>query len=244
MIPLPKWIDIETISSCNRVCPTCLRNSHPNKKEIASWFKTIHLGIDVIEEVLRQAKEIGFDGDIRLSHFNEPTMDERLPDIAQLVKDYGYKAYINTNGDRITQELAKRLDEVFEEIIITLYMAEPVKSKRAEWLSTLFTKAKIVIITQSDHIPSHYSPAFDVKGLADQYRENPCHEPEMRIIINHRRQYLLCCEDVVGNYGFPLFPDVGIADFWYGEQHQEIMRKLQKSGGRHWHSYCESCPKS
>ena len=172
-------------------------------------------------------------------------MDERLPAIAQLVKDYGYKAYINTNGDYITGELAKKLDDVFEEIIITLYMGEPIKSQRAKWLVTLFSKSKIQIITQSDHIPSHYSPAFDVKGLADQYRENPCHEPEMRIIINHRRQYLLCCEDVIGNFGLPKFPDVGLSDFWYGEYHQEIMKKLQKdAGGRHWHSYCESCPKS
>ena len=34
-IKLFSYIDFETNSDCNRVCPTCIRNSHPNKKKIA-----------------------------------------------------------------------------------------------------------------------------------------------------------------------------------------------------------------
>jgi len=163
--------------------------------------------------------------------------------LARLVQSYGYKAYINTDGDYIIPELAERLDGAFEEIIVSLYMKEPIKSQRAEWIPTLFNKTKIEIITKSDHIPSHFSPKFDVKGLADKYRDNPCVEPAMRCIINHRRQFTLCCEDVIGNFDLGTLPETSIEDYWFGKR-ATIQETLEKSGGRRWHSYCASCPKS
>lgn len=237
------WLDIETISTCNRTCPTCIRNSHPDREAIKSWFELHYLDKDIIEEALIQVREMGFEGGIRLSHYNEPTMDERLPDLARLVQSYGYKAYINTDGDFITPELAEKLDGAFEEIIVTLYMKEPKKSERAMWIPTLFKETKIQIITMSDHIPSHFSPKFDVAGMARAYVENPCIEPAMRCIINHRGQFTLCCEDVVGNFDLGKFPETSIKDYWFGK-HAEIEMKLRQPGGRHWHSYCEACPKS
>lgn len=238
------WLDLETFSSCNRTCPTCLRNSHPNKEEIGSWFKPHYLEMDVIEEALRQIRDMGFTGGVRLSHFNEPMMDERLPDIAWMVQDYGYKAYMNSDGDFITPELAEKLDGAFEEIIVSLYMKEPIKSERAAWIPTLFNKTKMVMVTMSDHIPSHYSPKFDVKALAAQYVDNICREPAMRVIINHRRQLLLCCEDVIGQFELGYFPDTSIEDYWFGEKHRAIHDMLLETGGRRKHPYCATCPKS
>lgn len=238
-----QWLDFETMSNCNRACPTCIRNSHPDREAMRSWFGFNYLGADVIEEALRQVREMGFTGGVRLSHFNEPLMDERLSDLAKLVQSYGYKAYINTDGDFITPELAEKLDGAFEEIIVSLYMKEPKKSERAEWIPTLFKKTNMVMITQSDHIPSHFSPKFDVKGLAKEYVENPCIEPAMRLIVNHRGQFTLCCEDVIGNFDLGTFPETSIKEYWFGK-HAEIELKLRERGGRHWHSYCEACPKS
>lgn len=238
-----QWLDLETISTCNRTCPTCIRNSHPDREAIKSWFELHYLEKGLIEEALWQVREMGFEGKIRLSHFNEPLMDERLPDLARLVQSYGYKAYINTDGDFITPELAEKLDGVFEEIIVSLYMKEPIRTQRALWIPTLFKKTKMQMITQSDHIPSHFSPKFDVKGLAEKYVEHPCREPAMRCIINHRGRFTLCCEDVVGNFDLGTFPETSIKDYWFSRR-AEIQEKLAETGGRHWHPYCEACPKS
>lgn len=243
MIGLFQWLDLETVSSCNRACPTCLRNSHPNREAMQSWFEKKYLSVELIEEALIQVKEMGFTGGVRLSHFNEPTMDERLPDLAWLVRYYGYKPYINTDGDFITEELAGKLDGAFEQIIVTLYMKDPVKSKRAAWLRTLFHRTELVINTDSRHIPSHFSPGFDVQALANQYRGNPCHEPAMRVIINHKGQFTLCCEDVIGNFDLGTFPETSIKDYWFGRR-AEIQETLAVAGGRNWHPYCASCPKS
>lgn len=238
-----QWLDIETISTCNRTCPTCIRNSHPDREAIKSWFELHYLEESVIEEALRQVREMGFEGRVRLSHFNEPLMDERLPDLARLVKSYGYEAHINTDGDFITPELAERLDGAFEEIIVSLYMKEPIKSQRAAWIPTLFKKTRVQMITQSDHIPSHFSPKFDVKALAEEYIEHPCVEPAMRCIINHKGQFTLCCEDVIGNFDLGTFPETSIENYWLGKR-AKIQEGLAEVGGRHWHPYCEACPKS
>ena len=245
-IPLPPNIDFETVSSCNRVCPTCLRNSFPDRKEVESWFQKNYLPVESVVEVLEQAVDVGYTGNVCLSHFNEPLMDERLPDIVYEVHKFQNfnSIFFNSNGDFLTEELAKRLEDAgLDKIIITLYMGEPVRSKRREWIKTLFKQTEC-IVQDADHIPSHYSPAFDVKGLAAKYIDNDCREPQMRAILNHRSQWLLCCEDLVGMFQLGSFPDVSFPDFWWGDRHVDIYTKLQERGGRRNFSLCSICPKT
>lgn len=236
-------IDFETISTCNRICPTCIRNSHPNRDAVASWFSPNYLPSEVIERALWECIELGFTGSVCLSHYNEPLMDERLPDLARMVKSYGFYVFLNTNGDYITEELAKDLDGSLDKIIVSLYMDEPIKSKRKKWIESLFTKTYPEVLTFTEHIATHFSPAFDVKKLAEENRYHPCSEAEIRVIINHRRQYLLCCDDVVGNFDLGTFPETSIQDFWFGEKHTQIAMDLRGAGGRLNHPYCYTCPR-
>ena len=245
-IPLFKYVDLETCSSCNRVCPTCLRNSHPNREALQSWFEPEFLPVRTIKDALNQCMELGFLGSICLSHYNEPLMDERISEIGRMAKSYGQfsKVYMHSNGDLLNEDIANDLDGAFDQIIFTLYMNEPVKSKRANWIKSLFHKTKVEIITYSEHIATHFSPKFDVKSMAEKYREHPCsNEPQIHLIINHRRQYLLCCEDVIGNFDLGYFPDISIEDYWFGKKHVGIIADLGAEGGRLKHEYCATCPR-
>jgi len=243
MTSMVNYLDFETISSCNRFCPTCIRNSHPDREAVKSWFEVNYLPIAVIKEALDQAVEMDFHGGVCLSHYNEPLMDQRIPDIAAMVKAYGRFSpiFLNTNGDYLTEELAAALDGKLDHIIVTLYMKEPIKSERAAWLPTIFHQTEVRVITMSEHIATHFSPAFDVMELAKKHGGHPCSEPAMRIIINHRQQYLLCCDDVVGNFGLGNFPDIPLAEHW--KKRQQIIEILAQQGGRQWHPYCISCPR-
>ena len=240
-----QYLDLETISTCNRVCPTCIRNSHPDRNKIRSWFFPYLLPTEIIEEALDQCVEMGFTGGVCLSHYNEPLMDKRIADIASLVKSYGIfkPIFMNTNGDFLTEELAQSLDGILDRIIVSLYMPEPKKSKRAEWIRSLFRKTDAQPLIQSDHIATHFSPSFDVKSLAEQHINNVCNEPQMRVVINHRQQFLLCCDDVVGNFDLGTFPEMGIEEYWFGEKHQKIVTDLMENGGRRKHPYCSTCPR-
>ena len=238
------YLDLETVSSCNRFCPTCLRNSHPDREALSPWFDKHLLPEELVYQAIEQALAMGFRGGVCLSHYNEPLMDERLPEIAHRVRAYQELAtvHLNTNGDFITAELAAALDGALDHMIISLYMDEPIKSQRAEWITGLFHKTPLSIIQQPDHIPTHFSPKFDVAALARMASGMSCPEADIRVIINHRRQYLLCCDDVIGNFDLGTFPEIGIEAFWWGKR-RDIAASLSQAGGRSWHPYCLSCPR-
>jgi hypothetical protein len=215
-----KFIDFETISSCNRICPTCIRNSHPERDKVQSWFESNYLPIDTIKLALDQCVELGFTGYNRFDPI-----------------------FLNSNGDFLTEELAQSLDGVLDRMLIALYMDEPKKSERARWIESIFHTTDAIPLTQADHIPTHFSPKFNVQELAKRYSGRRCGEADIRVIINHRSQYLLCCDDVVGNFDLGYFPEISIKDMWFGERRTTIANNLKEDGGRHKHPYCATCPR-
>jgi len=245
MSELFRFLDLETSSRCNRYCSTCLRNSHPDREALKTWFMPYLLPMDIIKEAFDQCVELGFTGGVCLSHYNEPLMDDRIPEIGELAKSYNQfsSVFLNSNGDFLTEELAKDLDGKLDKIIVSLYMKEPLKSERAEWIKSLFKKTHPEIITMSDHIATHFSPKFDIDALIAKNINHSCVEPRIRVIINHRRQYLLCCDDVIGNFDLGTFPEISIKDYWFGEKRTKIESDLRYSGGRKNYSYCSTCPR-
>ncbi len=239
--PLPAYLDFETIGNCNRTCPTCIRNSHPDREAVGSFFGPNYLDEDLIYEAIDQALAMGYRGPVCLSYYNEPTMDERLPEIGRRVRAYSElgAVHFNTNGDYLTQELAAELDGTVDYINVSLYMKEPILSERTEWIPSLFEKTLIRVSPGKLHRPTHFTPSFDLESLIEFAQELSCHPN--RMIINHRRQYMMCCEDVVGNFGLGTFPEIGIKDYWDGRR-KKIAQDLSVAGGRAKHSYCMSCP--
>jgi len=244
-IPLFHRLEIETCSTCNRYCPTCLRNSHPDRERAAPWFKMALLPEAVIKRILEEALGLGFHGSVCLQHYNEPLMDERIGELGRMTRDMrGFsEVIINTNADYITPERAAALDGIFDRIIVALYMDEPKKSEREQWVRGLFTRTRLEF-TGGVHIATHYSPDFPVAELAARHRENPCDLPLERMIINHRGEMLLCCDDLVGNFNLGNVSQSSLRELWYSPQHQRIVKDLLQAGGRRKHSYCETCPRA
>ena len=236
-------LDIETSSLCNRVCPTCIRNSHPNREALKSWFQPNFLSENTIYDAVTQAVELGFSGELCLSHYNEPLMDFRLPRIIKTIKTLGEfrEIYLHTNGDFLNKSWADRLDGELTKIIITLYMKDNIK--RGKELKALFSKTDAQVVTQSKHVATHFSPSYPISELANAHRSHDCRLPESSLIINHRGQYLLCCDDVIGNFDLGTFPEVSLEDYWFGEKHQKIVEILGNVGGRESFPYCSSCPR-
>jgi molybdenum cofactor biosynthesis enzyme MoaA len=154
MSKLFQFLDLETVSICNRRCPTCIRNSHPDKSKTESFFKKNLLPWNVIKEALDQCADLGFTGGVCLSHYNEPLLDDRLVQIAMLVKSYDMFSpiFLHTNGDKLHDVLAKGLDGFLDRIHISFYDEEG-KEERAKWTKSLFRVTEVVNLTMSDHIP-------------------------------------------------------------------------------------------
>ncbi len=239
-----KYIDFETSSLCNQRCPTCIRNSHPDRQAVKSWFEMNLLPIGVIDNALNQCAELGFTGGVCLSHYNEPLLDNRIAMIAHLAKSYGRFSpiFLHTNGNFLTKELATTLDGALDKIYISFYDKHDLK-KKAGWTESLFDITKVQNLTMSEHVPTHFSPKFDIEKLIKERSNRLCREPTIRVIINHRRQYLLCCDDVIGNFGLGTFPEISIKDYWFGAQRTRIEADLLSKEGRYKYDYCRSCPR-
>jgi len=241
-------LEIETQSTCNRTCPTCIRNSIPDRESVSSWFEKNQLPIETIEKIFVESTKIGFRGEVCLSHYNEPLMDERIIEIAKMARKFQFsRVFMCSNGDFLTENLANELDNLMDDIGFTLYMNEPTRSKRDMWIRTLFKRSKIKIAHytdgEHDRMITHNSPLVDASSLAKKFSNNPCHHPQKRMIINHRGQMLLCCDDLVGNFDLGSIHESSIEELWYSEKHQDHVISLMNYGGRKINQHCLTCPR-
>jgi hypothetical protein len=238
MMPVgyPSVLVLETSSICNRVCPTCIRNSNPDKEAMRSWFDPNFMSMDVINEVIRQYKEQGFTSRVCLCFYNEPLMDPRIVDIAMLFKEGGVEhVYLVTNGDFLTKCLAKQLDGLLSRITVSLYYDRKIRNKKKNGIRSMFKKTKVWI--KGQHINNHYN------GVPLKNAECKSQRISTRLIINHRQQYLMCCDDLTGMFDLGTFPEISLKDFWFGEKRTKIRNDLLVPGGRNKYEYCSICPR-
>ncbi len=230
------WLDIETSSLCNRRCSTCIRNSNPAREEVADWFDQNLMPMETIQAILDQAAAMGFHGRLILSHFNEPLMDPRIVEIAKLAKSYGlFNVAAVTNGDFLSEQLAAQLDLYLDRLIVSLYLSNGRKREsRKRWILSLFKQTAVQV--KGYHEVVHWHP-----GATDKSSE-PCLHMA-RLIINHRGQYLLCCDDMIGHFDLGTFPETSLLDYWYGDTRGKIVAELSAEGGRKNYPYCMACPR-
>ena len=243
-IALPLCLELETQSTCNRTCTTCLRNSHPDRAAVQDWFELKQMPMEMIVQAFEEATAMGFRGMLSLSHFNEPLQDPRLVEIVKLSKAYPFSmTVIHTNADFLTEEMARELDGPLTGMTVALYYDEPQKSPRAAWIQSLFKKT-IVNLTGGVHMVSHFSPRPDLPQLIMGSQHNPCFEPTRRLILNHRGEMLLCCDDMIGHFDLGVFgPGTSLEQLWFSEKHQEMVLNLRQANSRQQYPHCASCPR-
>lgn len=244
VIPLPDVLEIETNSTCNRTCNACLRNSHPDREKVSSWFTENLLPMETIKLIFEQAKMMGYKKDLGLSHFNEPLQDPRFVDIIKLAKSYPFKnVFFHSNGDLMTEELAKQIDGLVDWITFAVYVEGPAKEKRQAQLKSYFKRTE-VRFTNGKLGLTHHGPSANLQKIIDEVKHLPCPEPSDRFIINHKGEMEFCCDDLGGNFGLgSVSENVTLHDLWFNKKFQSMVKQLQRKNGRIGLSYCESCPR-
>jgi MoaA/NifB/PqqE/SkfB family radical SAM enzyme len=96
---------MEISSKCNRRCSYCPNSltDRISENQLLPW--------EDIERISDDLAEVAYDGVVSLHNYNEPTLDERLPDIIALLRRKLPKASIGTtsNGDFLNREVLERL---------------------------------------------------------------------------------------------------------------------------------------
>lgn len=245
-IPLFSVLGIETQGYCNRRCPTCIRNSDPNRERTASWFQqgpSAQLPTETIHRILDEAAALGYCGTVVFQHYDEPLLDPRLPDLLRYARRHEFSELMAyTNADFLTPELAHELDGLFDRLVIALYMDEPMKSEREAWIRGLFSKTQLKF-TGGVHCVTHYSPSPELPKLIAQAQGQPCIRGLENMIINHKGDMAACCDDVTGNFGLGNIHNSSLEELWFSSQHVAMVKTLAQPGGRRWHPFCSICPR-
>ena len=240
--PLFTYVELETASMCNRRCPTCIRQSHPDQEAMRPWHEHNLMPIETIHAVFAELGGMGYRGIVNLSHFNEPLLDERIPAIARLCRKMVPHCGITmfSNGDALTESLAAKLNGIVDQIVFALY--DDATGNREEQIRDWF-RATPVRFTGGVHIISHYHA--NSYRVAVENIELVCLDSIRRLIINHKGEMMMCCEDIPGHFDFGSFPERSLVELWNDPKHVEIVDTLLHcQAGRRRYALCRSCPKN
>ena len=85
-------VDLDLTGLCNRRCVFCPRadDSYPNENK--------HMSFEVIEEVIKQLRKIGFQSWIELAGRGEPTLHPQFLKIVDMLSKDAWKLRLTTNG--------------------------------------------------------------------------------------------------------------------------------------------------
>ena len=248
-------MEIETQGDCNRTCNTCLRQSYIHKDNVTHQGRfpvTTKIGqgtkmpTATFESIIDQTADMGFSGNICLQHYNEPLLDERLPELAQYVKDKVEsvrQVSACTNMDLITEETAEKLDGVMDQLQVALYMPREKQIKREKYILSLFKKTRIDF-TQGVHIITHYSPFRNTKEAVESSQGRPCFMGNNSMMFAYDGTVLHCCDDYVGHFGLGNINTMTLKEIWESKKLRQLIEDLSVPGGRMKYSYCSTCPRS
>lgn len=230
---------IETCSGCTRRCATCLRQTYPDQDRIHAWHgRSVQMPLPVIQRVLTELWDMGYRDAVGLNQYNEPLMDDRLPDIARFARNLGFpKVIIITNGDLLTPELARDFDGTVTQITLSGYDNRKSFTEVRGWF-----KKTHILLGSGKHRLSHYSPSNTLQEAIERLSLQPCFRRERNFIVNHQGDCLMCCEEIVTQFDIGNVYRQPLADIWHGSRRQQIIRDLGRPGGRLKYVHCSICP--
>ena len=252
-------LEIETQGDCNRTCDTCLRQTYPDKDNGTHQGRfpvTTKIGqgmkmpINTFKKIIDQAVDYGFEGTVCLQHYNEPLLDERIAELARYVKSKNAadkkkpftQVSMCTNMDLITEETAKELDGVMDQLQIALYMPIEKQEKREKYLLNLFPNTRLDF-TKGVHIVTHFSPFRNTEESVRSAQNRPCFIGNNSLMFAYNGTVLHCCDDYVGHFGLGNINTTSIKEIWESEKLKQLVEDLSLPGGRMKHSYCSTCPR-
>jgi hypothetical protein len=234
---------IETQSTCNRHCPTCLRQSWPDKTVLVGRLNVNRMPEKLVMRLIDDAAQVGFRGRVCLQHFNEPLQDDRFPALARYAKNKGCfkEVYANTNADLLTLQLAEQLDGAVDRLHIALY--GPRKLQRSIEYRSWFKKTALTW-TGGEHIITHFSPFSNTNKAIIECYDQPCErECQMRMIIAYTGEMLMCCDDIAGSFSLGNVNELSLEQLWFGNLHTTLVQRLSCKDGRHDFPLCRICPR-
>lgn len=216
-------VEIETSSECNFKCQYCPVSTHPRPKGI--------MPAETIAKAIVELKELKYEGTVAPHFYNEPLLDERLPQIIELFHKQLPKASILlvTNGSKLTYE-------TFKELVnrgVVRFKISQYGPKILPNIKKLFNQLSVEereYIRYTNHakegiLLSNRGGLVKVKkALKLAY----CYAPTNTLTIDYLGNVHLCCNDYLGQHNQGNINNEKIIDIWNKPNFKQIRKELRK----------------
>lgn len=240
--PLFGTIEIETINRCNSTCSFCPVNRNADTREFKLMDETLFTSI------ITQLKAINYKGSIGLYSNNEPFLDKRIVNFAQLTKELlpNNHLYLYTNGSLLTLEKFNAIMNYLDRIYIDNYndklqLNQPVKAihnycsqhnKYKDKVKIRLRKLNDVLTTRGGEAPNRKNETISSLSCA-------CFLPFRQFVVRPDGKVSLCCNDALGKITLGDLSRESIKEVWNGEQYRNIRQQIIT--GRQSLPLCQSC---
>ena len=235
-------VEINPTELCNRVCSFCPRSDpkvYPNRK--------LHMTVVTAELVSQQLKDAGFDGDIHITGFGEPTLN---PCILSIIKSFSKNFFTEmiTNGDRIlTGKLTHEslYQHGLDSLIVDCYDNEEQVDKITDILKDF--KGQLRIRKHFDNGSKelfqmyNYNNRGGMMNDPDSTHRRPCYMPMYKSFVDWNGDVRLCCNDWArAQKPFGNVHKQSFSEIWMNNMFTKVRKTLLR-GERAMLPACELC---
>lgn len=125
-VPVGRIANIELTNRCNQRCAFCPANNSDVKKPVCREKKDISM--NDFERLLVKYKK--YMGVVCISHHGESFLHPKFDEAIKLLKKYGVRYTITTNGSLVGKHISSLTDYPPETMLFSLYTINPEKFKR------------------------------------------------------------------------------------------------------------------
>lgn len=227
--PLFNNIEIETVNRCNGTCSFCPVNKNQDPREYKKMPE------ELFEKIIKELKEINYNGAIALHSNNEPLLDKEICNYANYARKELPNSYIYlyTNGTLLTIDKFCELITNLDLLVIDNYndniqFIEPVKEIFNYCIQhpELKKKVRIDMRLQNQILTSR-------GGQSDNRDEiltlkSSCLLPFNKIVVQPDGRIPLCCCDPFGKVILGDLNTEKLVDIWNGKKARALRESLYK----------------
>jgi cyclic pyranopterin phosphate synthase len=233
----PLYIDIETITACNRRCSYC-----PNSIYDRGTIKNCKLMDESLyHKIIDELALWQFAGHIHPFWFGEPLLDKRLPDLISYTKMKLPKSTITvfTNGDLLTIQTFKKLKHAgVDGFWITQH--DKSETQTMKEFKKYINENGSAGVKITYHIIDNYMNRGGLVNVNKKtYTPKYCLMPSKHITIDYAGNVVLCCNDYFSTISFGNLKIESLTDIWNKPSYIKIRKELWKGLMRH--DMCKKC---
>lgn len=238
--PLFSSIELETINRCNGICEFCPVNRRDDTRKFKLMDEVL------FKSIIKQLKDLNYNGRLAFHSNNEPFMDKRIVDFVKYAKQNLPKAYIYlyTNGTLLTMDKFLNIIPYLSKIYIDNYNDDLKLNENSRAINDYCIKNKSINSKVEIHLRKIHEVLNTRGGQSPNNHKKEilnmsCVLPFKQLVIRPDGKISLCCNDPLGKFTLGDLNKQSLIEIWNSKKYNIIRNKLKR--GRKYIYLCKYC---